>query len=436
MNEQIDTRQRPANPYALMTTTPYGAALTEVARDLEVVFQGDTPALQQYMGALYLHFRRTPQLQRTTPESIKMSVLAMALSGLDIRNPGEAWLIPYNNALVDDRGNKTGERELQCTLLTGYVGRRKQALSHDAVLDAWAESVRVNDTFVYHGKAAMPEHTFNPFLPRGNLVGFYAIVELEGKRYRCEVMSLEDVRAHRDQYSRSAKSLFWAEELNGKENRSFEQMALKTILSRVCNPRVIPMTDHVRRQIESEEDTMRNVTPQPTPMYLPPEEATPPTEEEFAQTRSELWGDEMASGDNIAPGYAAHLAEQADRHATDALSEDNAFLFDFTLEPKDAAWKAAMCDAVGPAAERRRQLILHVATTIPLEDLKTADSLAQVDWIATMDLFEALCVYARSAAFAAFSMEKLRLDALRKCRRDWERAQAIPAAPQGESSSE
>ena len=300
------------NPYAVMKMTDYGTALADIADDLATVFGGNVPAVQQYLGALYLHFRKTPTLQGCSPGTIKDCVLSMALNGLDIRNEGEAYLIPFDVTLKDANGKpimvpdpedangrkKIPQKEKQCTLLTGYRGRRKQALTHEAVLDAYAEAVRANDTFVYHGKTEKPEHVYNgtldtpnPFAPRGPLVGFYAVVELEGQRFRCEIMSLDEVKKHRDQFSRAKESAFWTETRNGVENHNFEMMACKTVLRRVCDPRVIPMTPAIRQQIESEEQTIKDVTNTRQPEYVPATSDIPDSPARMQQRHDDLFGE-------------------------------------------------------------------------------------------------------------------------------------------------
>ena len=326
-----------SNPFAIMQTSEYGTALAEIQQDLLPMFsshpQGER-ALQEFLGALYLHFRRTPQLQRCTKESIKSAVMDMALLGLDIRNPGEAWLIPYDVAVKDDRGNKTGQTELTCTMQAGYIGKRKIALSHPAVKDAWAESVYENDTFIYHGKRGMPEHMYSPFKPRGALIGFYAVVELEGDVCRCEVMSLDEVKAHRDQYSKSKRSTFWAEEYteydrNGKAvgthpSRTFEQMCLKTVLAKVCHSRVIPMTDAARRHEAEEQRVERDVTNTRQVEYLPKEGE--PTAEDAAEANGALFGEEMP------PAVIDHRTEQTEHTDTEEAAQPS-LLNDASMPP-------------------------------------------------------------------------------------------------------
>lgn len=284
------------NPYAIMQATEYGTALAEVAEDLVPVFAGDQYAIQQFIGALYLHFRKTPKLQACTVDSIKATCIEIALGGLDIRNDGEAYLIPFDNKqkdangkdiLVDDPADPKKKKPLvltECTLLTGYKGRRKQVLTHEAVIDVWADLVRKNDRFKWHGKIECPEHEYDPFADdaeRGPIVGYYAVVMLAGGRYRAEAMSKTAIEKHRDQFSPAAKSTFWT--------RNFDHMAMKTVMRQVCDPRVIPMTAAVRRSVDREERLIKDVTNTRQPDYLPPAEGTP--RQDDTERANDLYGE-------------------------------------------------------------------------------------------------------------------------------------------------
>lgn len=108
-------------------------------------------------------------------------------------------------------------------------------------------------------------------------------------------------------------------------------------------------------------------------------------------------------------------------------SEDMS-MFEPNVPPHEVAWTWAMCEATGPAAERRRQLLLHVATDVLLADLKTAESLSEVDWLTCWDLLLYLCDYVQTPEFAAFSIEKHRLEALQKAKREWVKTQHVVTA--------
>ena len=263
---------------------PYELAILAAERDLGSIYarKEDRDA---FLHAVWRHFRRVPKLQGCTAVSIRAALVDLALSGLDITQRGEVWLLPFENVKKDPVTGKTqyknnqALKELECQVQDGYLGRIKLARAHPDIQDAWGRAVRQHDEYQYNGSHALPVHKHPPsFAPRGSIIGVYACVTFRNGTAKCLEMSLAEVLAHRDQYSRAGQSEVWQENLsewqeyNGRrqrvqtatENRSFELMAIKTITNKLCHPREIPMTRHAQRILATQEAVEAFLKP-PTP---------------------------------------------------------------------------------------------------------------------------------------------------------------------------
>lgn len=248
---------------------PFEIALRDMRQELRAIFMQDEHT-DRFINAVWLAFRKTPQLQNCTPESIKAAGIQLAQSGLDITQPGEAWLIPMENTIRDANGRITG-KEVECVVWDGYIGRIKLAKQCEDVEDIWADEVRENDTYRYQGYDNPPLHQYpDSFNPRGSLIGVYAVARYKSGFYKAIQMSKDEIIKFRDQYSKSAKSAVWQEtywrwgEKKGEkvtaENRGFAQMAKKTVINQLCHPRHINMPRHCAAIITGQEASMQRQT--------------------------------------------------------------------------------------------------------------------------------------------------------------------------------
>lgn len=158
-----------------------------------------------------------PKLAETTPQSFLGAMMTAAQLGLEPNTPlGQAWLIPFWNSKI---------RCLECQFQLGYKGLIDLAYRSGEVSAIQAQVVYENDEFTYSfGLEPQLKHVL-AMSNRGNPTHVYAVFRTKDGGYGFEVMSMEDVRAHAQRYSKAYNSGPW--------QTNFEEMAKKTVLKRV-----------------------------------------------------------------------------------------------------------------------------------------------------------------------------------------------------------
>lgn len=179
-----------------------------------------------------------PELQLTTPQSFLGAMMTAAQLGVEPNTPlGQAYLIPYKD-------NKRGITECQFQL--GYKGLIDLAYRSGEVSIIQAHVVYENDEFEYELGLEPKLHHIPAKSNRGEPVYFYAMFRMkDGVGYGFEVMSIDDVRAHAQRFSKAYSSSFspW--------RSNFEEMAKKTVLKRVL--KYAPLkSDFVRGVVQDE----------------------------------------------------------------------------------------------------------------------------------------------------------------------------------------
>lgn len=163
--------------------------------------------------------RTTPQLAQCEPMSFLAAMMSAAQLGLEPNTPlGQAYLIPFKN-------NKKGVMEVQFQI--GYKGLIDLAYRSGEVEVVQAQCVYENDTFeCEYGLEPKLRH-----IPaaenRGELTKVYAMFRTKSGGYGFEVMSVQDIRAHAQNYSKAYKAGA------GPWSTNFEEMAKKTVLKKV-----------------------------------------------------------------------------------------------------------------------------------------------------------------------------------------------------------
>ena len=178
-----------------------------------------------------------PELGQCTPTSFMGAMLTAAQLGLEPNTPlGQAYLIPYRNK---------GTLEVQFQI--GYKGLIEMAHRSGEVKSIEAHVVRENDTFEYE-LGLEPKLRHVPAMrDRGNITWVYAVYKLTNGGYGFEVMSYEDIEAHRKQYSKAGGSYSpW--------NTAWEAMAKKTVLKRAL--KYAPMTTEFVKGAIDDESTL------------------------------------------------------------------------------------------------------------------------------------------------------------------------------------
>ena len=134
-----------------------------------------------------------PKLAECSSQSFLGAMMTAAQLGLEINTPLQlAWLIP--------RWNKNaGCYEAQFQM--GYKGLEQLAYRNPHVVEIQANTVYENDTFeCEYGMETKMRHV--PALKnRGEVVGFYAYFKTDNGGFGFAIMSVDDVRKHRDRHS-------------------------------------------------------------------------------------------------------------------------------------------------------------------------------------------------------------------------------------------
>lgn len=155
----------------------------------------------------------TPQLAKINPSQTIQGLLKGAYLGLDFLNR-ECYLIPYGNSVQ---------------FQTDYKGEVKftKKYSIRKIKDIYAKVVRQGDEFVEEIVDGKPSIDFKP-LPfnDGDIIGAFAIVLYQDGGMAYEVMSVKDINAVRNNYSKANQSKAW--------KNSFDEMCKKTVLRRLC----------------------------------------------------------------------------------------------------------------------------------------------------------------------------------------------------------
>ncbi len=153
---------------------------------------------------------KTPELAQCTPGSFLGAMMQAAQLGLEPNTPlGEAYLIPYKN-----------KGQLECQFQLGYRGLIALANRNGITITAHVAHEKDEFSFSY---GLDEELTHKPALTdRGDPIAYYACYRTKDGARGFVVLSVADVRKHRDKYSKAAGSSYspW--------NTNFDSMALKT----------------------------------------------------------------------------------------------------------------------------------------------------------------------------------------------------------------
>lgn len=187
----------------------------------------------------------TPKLANTTPQSFLGAMMNAAQLGLEPNTPlGQAYLIPYNN-------NKKGCVETQFQI--GYKGLIDLAHRSGEFKMIYAKEVYENDIFTYEfGLEPKLEHKPSTDKDKGKVLYYYAVYTLVNGGFGFEVMSKEEVIAHKNRYSK-ARTGPWVD--------NFDEMAKKTVIKKLLKYAPIK-TEFVRETMKDQ--TITNAKPDDT----------------------------------------------------------------------------------------------------------------------------------------------------------------------------
>lgn len=193
-------------------TVKFSQQLTDKLVDVESALPKDFNRERFVQNCLAV-MNENPQLGKINTAHTIQGLLKGAYLGLDFLNR-ECYLIPYGNSVQ---------------FQTDYKGEVKftKKYSIRKIKDIYAKVVRTGDEFTEEIVDGMPSIDFKP-LPfnDGDIIGAFAIVLYQDGGMAYEVMSVKDINAVRNNYSKASQSKAW--------KNSFDEMCKKTVLRRLC----------------------------------------------------------------------------------------------------------------------------------------------------------------------------------------------------------
>lgn len=227
------TQAKPAGK----TTTPAPVGVAElITQNIGVINR----IMPKYLNAermiqLAISYSRKPELRDCTPASFVGVFMAAAQLGLELDVRGEAYAVPFWN-------KKCNPPRKEAQFIPGYKGLIKLATNSGKVRNVYAHEVRQGDEFDY-GYGLEPYLIHKPGAKRGDVTHVYAVGAFTNGGHHFEVMSIEEVYALRDKFSKAAKSGPWVD--NPRE------MCLKTVCRRLC--KFLPASTDLARAVALDE---------------------------------------------------------------------------------------------------------------------------------------------------------------------------------------
>lgn len=182
---------------------------------------------------------KMPKLQSATPASVAQAVYNTVICGLSLNPHLEMCdILPYENSVKDDNGNKVKVVEAQ--MQPRYGGMLKLAADTGAFLDAPFTAC------VYKGDTFQPEYGSNPRIVHvpafksqkdEDITHVYTVVKLANGGTHFNIMTVERVNAIRNksksyQFAEFGKPEWGGSKKDSTWHTSYPEMAMKTSLKR------------------------------------------------------------------------------------------------------------------------------------------------------------------------------------------------------------
>ena len=308
-----------SNSNQVATTTEKKGTLGEWLKERKESFYQALPAntvnVDRFMQSAMLAITnpKMPNLVKCSKESIFRSLKEAAAYGLELNGMlGQAYLIPYNVKGV-----------MTCSLQLGYKGLIALARRSNTIKTIAAEPIHENDIFECEFASGRHiHHKPDIFKERGEVIGYYCLVELSNGGEQFKVMSKKDVEKHRDKFSKA----YDPKDSSNIWNKNFDAMALKTVVIQALKlcPISIEAMDAV---IKDERADLKDVTDDveytvsdipaenvETPaIEEPKEQPKPETKKEPVQQPSfeemEMTDEEMAAADAAFEGTSQNVGD-------------------------------------------------------------------------------------------------------------------------------
>lgn len=202
--------------------------LSERRNELLNAIPKGTVEIDRFMQSAFLAITnpKNPDLVKCDKGSIGRALREAASYGLELNGTlGQAYLIPYNESVKDANGN--WNKIMTCHFQMGYKGLIALARRSNTIKTIAAECIYENDIFdcnLASGRSIT--HKMDIFKERGEVVGYYCLVELTNGGEQFAIMSKKDAEKFRDTYS---KSYIMAKDKTTQNwGKNFDAMALKT----------------------------------------------------------------------------------------------------------------------------------------------------------------------------------------------------------------
>lgn len=167
---------------------------------------------------------KNPLLRTCTKDSLFRSLKESASYGLEVSGIlGQAYLIPYNENIQVAPGK--WEKQMTCHFQISYKGLIELARRSNTIKTIAAEPIHENDIFdIELGMNRHLSHKIDITKERGEVIGYYCLVELTNGGCQFTVSSKKDIESHRDKFSKAYKK----DDKTNVWNTNFDAMALKT----------------------------------------------------------------------------------------------------------------------------------------------------------------------------------------------------------------
>lgn len=308
-----------SNANQVATTQPKQGTLGEWLKERKESFLQALPAntvnVDRFMQSAMLAITnpKMPNLVKCSKESIFRALKEAAAYGLELNGMlGQAYLIPYNVKGV-----------MTCSLQLGYKGLIALARRSNTIKTIAAEPIHENDIFeVELGMGRKLSHKIDIMKERGDVIGYYCLVELCNGGSQFKVMSKKDVENHRNKFSKA----YDPKDSSNIWNKNFDAMALKTVVIQALKlcPISIEAMDAVMKDERADlkdvtDDVEYTVSDVPaetveTPaIEEPKEQPKPETKKEPVQQPSfeemEMTDEEMAAADAAFEGTSQNVGD-------------------------------------------------------------------------------------------------------------------------------
>jgi recombination protein RecT len=161
---------------------------------------------ERFLRNMVFQVSNNPSVASCDQRSIVQACLQATLHGLDIGILGSCYLVPFKG---------------RAQLIIGYQGLLDLARRAGSLSAVTVECVRENDQYARDEKTF--RHQWDPFEERGEIKGFYAILDLKDGSQQIETMSKAQVDSIRAR-SRASDKGPWVTD--------YEEMGKKTVLRR------------------------------------------------------------------------------------------------------------------------------------------------------------------------------------------------------------